>query len=40
MLRTTIKLLGKQNKKPRLALTDGRISAEESDDHEDDTKTA
>jgi hypothetical protein len=38
MLRTTIKLLGKQNKKPRLKLTNGRTSIEESEDHEDDAE--
>jgi hypothetical protein len=32
MIRTTIKLLGKQNKERRLLLTDGRYSSEDSDD--------
>jgi hypothetical protein len=32
MIRTTIKLLGKQNKERRLVLTDGRYSSEDSDD--------
>jgi hypothetical protein len=34
MIRMAIQLLGKQNKKRRLMLTDGRCSSEDSDDRE------
>jgi hypothetical protein len=32
MIRTAIKLLGKQGKKRRLLLTDGRFSSDDSED--------